>query len=168
MAFDTYTPLFSEILTKVAKLKTKKDKVEYLQKYNTDALRMVIKSSFDPKIEWALPEGDVPYRANEAPEGTEHTVLSQEARTLFNFIKGGNGQLTQNKRETMFVQMLEGLHADEAKLIVAAKDKKLHQVYKGLSANVVKEAFNWTDEYMVDDGEERVVYPQRPGMASGG
>ena len=168
MAFDTYTPLFSEILTKVAKLKTKKDKVEYLQKYNTDALRMVIKASFDPNIQWALPEGDVPYRANEAPEGTEHTVLSQEARTLFNFIRGGNGQLTQNKRETMFVQMLEGLHADEAKLIVAAKDKKLHQVYKGLSANVVKEAFNWTDEYMVDDGEERVVYPQRPGMASGG
>ena len=168
MAFDTYTPLFSEILTKVAKLKTKKDKVEYLQKYNTDALRMVIKASFDPNIQWALPEGDVPYRANEAPEGTEHTLLSQEARTLFNFIRGGNGQLTQNKRETMFVQMLEGLHADEAKLIVAAKDKKLHQVYKGLSANVVKEAFNWTDEYMVDDGEERVVYPQRPGMASGG
>ena len=168
MAFDTYTPLFSEILTKVAKLKTKKDKIEYLQKYNTDALRMVIKSSFDPKIEWALPEGDVPYTPNEAPEGTEHTVLSQEARTLFNFIRGGNGQLTQNKRETMFVQMLEGLHADEAKLIVAAKDKRLHQVYKGLSANVVKEAFNWTDEYMVDDGEERVVYPQRPGMASGG
>ena len=168
MAFDTYTPLFSEILTKVAKLKTKKDKVEYLQKYNTDALRMVIKASFDPKIEWALPEGDVPYRANEAPEGTEHTLLSQEARTLFNFIRGGNGQLTQNKRETMFVQMLEGLHADEAKLVVAAKDKKLHQVYKGLSANVVKEAFNWTDEYMIDDGEERVVYPQRPGMASGG
>ena len=129
---------------------------------------MVITASVDPKIEWALPEGDVPYRANEAPEGTEHTLLSQEARTLFNFIKGGNGQLTQNKRETMFVQMLEGLHADEAKLIVAAKDKKLHQVYKGLSANVVKEAFNWTDEYMVDDGEERVVYPQRPGMASGG
>ena len=168
MAFDTYTPLFAEILEKVAKLKTKKDKIEYLQKYNTDALRMVIKSSFDPKIEWALPEGDVPYTPNEAPEGTEHTVLSQEARTLFNFIRGGNGQLTQNKRETMFVQMLEGLHADEAKLIVAAKDKKLHQVYKGLSANVVKEAFNWTDEYMLDDGEERVVYPQRPGMASGG
>ena len=147
MAFDTYTPLFSEILTKVAKLKTKKDKIEYLQKYNTDALRMVIKSSFDPKIEWALPEGDVPYTPNEAPEGTEHTVLSQEARTLFNFIKGGNGQLTQNKREIMFVQMLEGLHADEAKLIVAAKDKKLHQVYKGLSANVVKEAFGWNDEF---------------------
>jgi len=127
---------------------------------------MVIKSSFDPKIEWVLPEGDVPFRVNDAPEGTEHTVLASEARLLYNFVKGGNGQLTQNKRESMFVQMLEGLHADEAKLIVAAKDKKLHQVYKGLSANVVKEAFNWTDEFMVDDGE-KVVYPQTPGSASG-
>ena len=60
MAVDTYTPLFSEILTKVAKLKTKKEKVDYLQKYNTEALRMVIKSSFDPKIVWLLPEGPVP------------------------------------------------------------------------------------------------------------
>ena len=166
MAVDTYTPLFSEILGKVAKLKTKKDKVEYLQKYNTDALRMVVKSSFDPKIEWALPEGDVPYVPNESPEGTEHTILAGEARRLYNFIKGGNPQLTQNKREMMFVQLLEGLHEDEAKLVVAAKDKKLHQVYKGLSANVVKEAFNWTDEYMVDEGE-KVVYPQTPGSASG-
>ena len=165
MAVDTYTPLFSEILTKVAKLKTKKDKVEYLQKYNTDALRMVVKSSFDPKIEWALPEGDVPYVPNESPEGTEHTILAGEARRLYNFIKGGNPQLTQNKREMMFVQLLEGLHEDEAKLVVAAKDKKLHQVYKGLSANVVKEAFNWTDEYMLDDGE-KVVYPQSSRAAS--
>ena len=59
MAFDTYTPLFSETLEKVGKLKTKKEKIEHLQKYNTEALRMVIKSSFDPKIEWALPEGEV-------------------------------------------------------------------------------------------------------------
>ena len=166
MAFDTYTPLFSETLERVGKLKTKKEKIEHLQKYNTEALRMVIKSSFDPKIEWALPEGEVPYTPAEVPEGTEHNVLASEARKLYHFIKGGNSQITQNKREAMFVQMLEGLHEDEAKLLVAAKDKKLHQVYKGLSANVVKEAFNWTDEYMLDEGE-KVVYPQTPGSASG-
>ena len=39
----------------------------------------------------------------------------------------------------MFFQMLEGLHESEAKLLVYAKDKKLHQHYKGLSAGVVKE-----------------------------
>ena len=54
-----YTPLMSEILDKVAKAKSKDKKVELLRQYNTDALRMVLKSSFDPNIEWDLPEGDV-------------------------------------------------------------------------------------------------------------
>ena len=49
----------------------------------------------------------------------------------------------------MFIQMLEGLHESEAELLVNAKDKKLHQVYKGLSTNVVQEAFDWDDNYMV-------------------
>ena len=48
----------------------------------------------------------------------------------------------------MFVQLLEGLHSSEAELVINAKDKKLHQVYKGLSKEVVKEAFNWNDDYM--------------------
>jgi hypothetical protein len=64
----------------------------------------------------------------------------------------------------MFVQMLEGLHETEADVLIAAKDGVLHQMYKGLSANVVKEAFNWTDEFMVD---EHAVYHQMPGPANG-
>ena len=161
---DNYTPLFSEILSKVSKLKSKKEKVTYLQQYNTDSLRMVIKSSFDPKVKWALPPGEVPFIPNDAPEGTEHNVLSYEARKLYHFIEGGDNLIHQNKRETMFVQMLEGLHPDEADVLVAAKDKILHQKYKGLSANVVREAFNWTEEYMLP---EPVIYPQTPGPASG-
>ena len=144
-----YTPLFSEILQKVAKLKTKKQKVEYLKQNNSDALRMVLKSSFDPRIVWQLPEGPVPFSPNEAPEGTEHTVLATEARKLHNFIQGGNNALTQNKREMMFVQLLEGLHQTEAYMLVDAKDKVLHKTYKGLSSAVVKEAFNWDDNYML-------------------
>ena len=148
-----YTPLMSEILDKVAKAKSKDKKVELLRQYNTDALRMVLKSSFDPNIEWDLPEGDVPYTPNESPEGTEHNMLVHEARTLFHYIKGGNPQLTTNRRENMFIQMLEGLHQSEAELVVAAKDKALHRKYKGLSANVVKEAFGWTEEYMLPDDD---------------
>ena len=148
-----YTPLMSEVLDKVAKAKTKEKKIELLREYNTDALRMVLKSSFDPNIEWDLPEGDVPYKPNESPEGTEHNMLVHEARTLFHYIKGGNPQLTTNRRENMFIQMLEGLHQSEAELVVAAKDKALHRKYKGLSANVVKEAFGWTEEYMLPDDD---------------
>ena len=148
-----YTPLFSEILDKVAKLKTKKQKVDFLRQHNTDALRMVLKSSFDPKIVWQLPEGEVPFSPNDAPEGTEHTVLAMEARKLYNFIQGGNNALTQNKREMMFVQLLEGLHQTEAYMLVDAKDKILHKRYKGLSSAVVKEAFNWDDNYMLVDND---------------
>ena len=147
----TYTPLFSQILDKVAKLKTKKQKVDFLRQHNTDALRMILKSSFDPKIVWQLPEGEVPFSPNDAPEGTEHTVLAMEARKLYNFIQGGNNALTQNKREMMFVQLLEGLHQTEAYMLVDAKDKILHKRYKGLSSAVVKEAFNWDDNYMLID-----------------
>ena len=156
--------LISEILDKVSKAKTKQDKVALLKKHNSSALRMVIKSSFDPKIKWLLPEGDVPFKRNDAPIGTEHSVLSYESRKLYHYIEGGNSQITQRKKETMFVQMLEGLHETEADVLVAAKDGLLHQMYKGLSANVVKEAFNWTDEYMIDD---HATYHQMPGPANG-
>ena len=149
-----YTPLMSEVLDKVAKAKTKKQKVELLRQHNTDALRMVLKSSFDPRIEWDLPEGDVPYTPNDAPEGTEHNMLVHEARTLYHYIKGGNPQLTQNRRENMFIQLLEGLHRDEAEIVVAAKDKGLHRKFKGLSSNVVREAFNWTEDYMQPEPTE--------------
>ena len=158
--------LISEILEKVSKVKTKKEKVNILKEHDHQSLRMVIKSSFDPKIQWALPDGDVPYTRNDAPEGTEHSSLSYESRKLYHFIRGGNNQISQNKRETMFVQMLEGLHESEAALLVAAKDKKLHQMYKGLSKNVVMEAFNWNDEFMVDE-DDYPVYPQAPGPANG-
>ena len=161
---DNYTPLFSEILTRLGKIKSKKDKVNFLKQHNTDALRQIIKSSFDPNIKWALPFGEVPFIPNEAPEGTEHNVLSYEARKLYHYIEGGNPTLSQNKREMMFVQLLEGLHPDEAEIVVAAKDKVLHQKYKGLSANVVKEAFNWNDNYMVI---EDATYDQLPGPANG-
>ena len=164
MAIDTYTLSFAEIFDKVSKIKSKKDKVSFLKQYQTDSLRMVIKSSFDPKIKWALPEGEVPYKPNEAPEGTEHNNLSYEARKLYHYIEGGNPTLTQSKREMMFVALLESLHPDEADILVAAKDKVLHQKYKGLSENVVKEAFDWDDNYMVIANE---TYPQAPGLASG-
>ena len=144
---DTYTPLLSEVLKKVHNAKTKDKKIEVLRQYDCEPLRMVIKSSFDPNIVWLIPNGEVPYEPNGAEEGTEHTVLRREAKKLFNFIKGGNDQLAGFKRENMFIQLLEGLHKSEAELVIAAKEKKLHQVYKGLSENVVKEAFGWTDNY---------------------
>ena len=158
------TLLLSEILDKVHKAKTKTQKVNILREYNSESLRMIIKASFDPKIEWAVPEGDVPFKRNQAPAGTEHTVLAYECRKLWHFIKGADNQTAQFKKETMFIQMLEGLQESEADVLVAAKDKRLHQVYKGLSEPVVLEAFGWNEDFTIP---EVAVYPQGSRSASG-
>jgi hypothetical protein len=143
--------LFNEILEKVSKAKTKPQKIDILREHQSDSLKMLIKSSFDPKIEWAFPKGDVPYVPNEAPAGTEHTLLESECRKLWHFIKGADRQTPQFKKEQMFVQILEGLQEEEAKVLISAKDKSLHQMYKGLSKQVVKEAFNWNDDFMLNE-----------------
>ena len=94
------------------------------------------------------PKGDVPYTPNDAPLGTDHTILSQEAKRLYLFIEGGDNAISQNKRETTFVQMLEGLCAEEAEFLIAVVNKKVNNKYKGFTANLVKEAFNWNDNFM--------------------
>jgi len=76
------TLLFSEVLDRVHKAKTKDQKVQILKDNSTNELRMLLKSSFDPNIKWCIPEGKVPYLPNDAPAGTEHTVL---ALKLVNF-----------------------------------------------------------------------------------
>ena len=158
------TLLFSEILDKVHKAKTKDQKVKILRDHNTDALRMVIKSSFDPQITWTIPSGSVPYQPNDVPAGTEHTTLATESRKLWHFIRGADNETPQFKKEQMFIQMLEGLHKDEAELLCYAKDKKLHKVVKGLSAPVVRQAFGWDENFMQYDLDS---YPQGSRSASG-
>ena len=158
------TLLFSEVLDKVHKAKTKSEKVAILIVNDNSSLRMVLKASFDPKIEWVIPTGEVPYTKNDAPMGTEHTVLQSEARKLWHFVKGADNDTSQAQKENMIIQMCEGLHESEAQLLCDAKDKKLHQVYKGLSKDVVREAFKWDENFMI---EEAPKYPQAPGSASG-
>ena len=141
--------LMSEIATKVNNAKDKPRKLKVLKDHDSVPLRQVLKGAFDPKIEWLLPKGDdIPYNKNDAPIGTEHTLLSQEAKRLYLFTKGGDNTLSQNKRETLFIQMLEGLSAQEADFLVTVVNKKVNNKYKGFTANLVKEAFDWNDDFM--------------------
>ena len=121
--------LLSEILRKVSNAKTKAEKIALLQKHNTNALRQVLIINFDDSVISMLPEGDVPYTPNDAPIGTDHTRLESEYKGLYRFVKGGQDKLPSLKRETMFVQLLEGLSAEEAELLCLAKDKKITSKY---------------------------------------
>ena len=140
--------LYSEIAMKVNNAKDKPRKLKVLRDNDSIALRQVLRGAFDTKIEWALPKGEVPYTVNDAPIGTDHTVLSQEAKRLYLFIKGGDNTIKQNKREVLFVQMLEALSAGEAEFLVAVINNKINNKYKGFTANLVKEAFNWDENFM--------------------
>ncbi len=138
--------LMHEVLTKVNNAKDKPKKIAVLREHDTPGLRRVIKGSFDPNIKWDLPEGTPPFIANEAPEGTEHTYLENESSRYLHFVEGAD-TISKTRKETMFIQSLEGLSKGEAEVAIRMKDKELHKHYKGLSAAVVKEAFNWNDEY---------------------
>ena len=133
-------PFLNEILDYVETQKTKAKKVQALQEYRDDSLTAILIWNFDDRVQSAIPEGVVPYKENEVPVGTDHTSLRREWKNLYHFIKGGNDELSSLRRETMFIQMLEGLHPEEAKIICLVKDKNLAEKYK-LTRELVEEAF---------------------------
>ena len=132
--------LINEVLQKVSNAKTKAEKKKLLLQYNTNALRAILIANFDDSIVSVLPPGDVPYTPNDAPEGTEHSVLEKEYRKLYLFFRGGSTTLKQSRREELFIQMLEGLTAGEAEVLILVKDKKLGKRWK-ITKAVVSEAF---------------------------
>lgn len=132
--------LISEVLQKVSNAKTKQEKVELLRQYNTQALRSLLIWNYDDSLICLLPEGAPPYKQNDVPLETEHTKLEHEYRLFYVFFKGGNDNLSQVRREEIFVRMLEGLHKEEAELLLLVKEKNLQSKYK-ITKNVVKEAF---------------------------
>lgn len=138
-------PFVHEILELASKQRSKAKKVEILQEYANDALKSLFIWNFDDTVISVVPAGEVPYKPNEVPVGTDHTSLRKEYKHLFNFVKGGNDGLSSLRRETMFIQMLEGLHPEEAQILCLVKDKQLQTKYK-ITYDVVKDAYpdiNW-------------------------
>ena len=142
-------PLVSELFKAVHGKKDKGGKRELLSQYKRDDVKALLIWNFDKQIKSAIPEGDVPYKKNEAPINSGgHTRLVHEWRTLYNYIRGGNDKLSQMKRETMFIQLLESLHESEAELLMLVKDKKLQSKYR-ITRALVEEVFDeihWRDK----------------------
>lgn len=132
--------LMSEVLQKISNAKTKLEKGMLLHKYKSPALQAILIWNFDESVISLIPEGEVPYTPNDSPEGTNHTLLFHEYKKLFHFVKGGNPNLQQAQRENMFIQLLEGLHKDEAEVLCMVKDKTLGKKYK-ITKACVEEAY---------------------------
>ena len=127
----------NEILSIADSLPTKQDRIKFLVDNQSEPLKMVLKYALDPNIKWLLPKGEVPYKKNKEEEF--RNVFYSEARKLYLFIEGGNDNLKQNRREYLFIQLLESIDPKDAELLVSVKDKKLP--YKNITPNLVKKAF---------------------------
>jgi hypothetical protein len=131
--------LISEVLQKAHNAKTKSQKIKILKENDSQTLRSIFIINYDETVKSLLPDGTPPFKPNEAPEGTEHTMLEKEGRILHHFFKGGSN-IPGMRRERMFIQLLEGLHPDESNIVILAKDKKLSKRYK-ITKACVQEAF---------------------------
>jgi hypothetical protein len=140
MAKDNYRPLLSEVFRKVNNAKTKAEKTALLLQYSTQTMRSLFIWNFDESVVSMLPVGDVPFTPNPAPEGTDHTLLENEGKKLFYFVKGGSN-LNQAKREQIFLGLLETLHPDEAEILCLVKDKNLQKKYTRISRALIEETF---------------------------
>ena len=142
-------PLVSELFKAVHGKKDKKGKADLLAQHKRDDVKALLIWNFDKQIRSAIPEGEVPYKKNEAPINSGgHTRLVHEWRTLYNYVRGGNDKISQMKRETMFIQLLEGLHESEAELLMLVKDKNLQSKYR-ITRALVEEVFDeivWRDK----------------------
>ena len=161
-------PFVYEVFDACSKQRTKAKKVEVLKRYAHDSVMAVLIWNFDESIVSLLPEGEVPYgntrednsvtgslsdKINDAvnmmKESGSTSLGSQdqgkasiraEYTKFYNFLKGGNNGLSSLRRETMFINILEGLHPLEAEILVLVKDKRLTDKYK-ITKEVVSLAY---------------------------
>ena len=170
-------PLVFEILDLVSRSRSKAKKIEVLKKYDEQSLRRILIWNFDQSIQSILPEGPVPYVGYDEQNtynGTLSTKISQDVRTMhetgnfslgvsdqqghttirresknfYNFIRGGNDAMSNIRRETMFINILQGLHPLEAEIVVLAKDKLISDKYN-ITREIVEGAYSnivWGDK----------------------
>lgn len=122
--------------------KTKQERADVLKVNDSFALRSVLQLAFHPNVVAALPEGAPPYKRVEKQQDDYHRgFIHAEARKFGYLVEQPGQNMPKLKRENIFITILEAIPSSEADVLIAAKDKKLHKLYKGITADVVKLAF---------------------------
>jgi hypothetical protein len=162
-------PFAFEVFDLVSKQRSNAKKIEVLKKYEHISLKAILIWNFDESVKSVLPEGEVPYSGFEdqashsgtlttkiseevrrmhetdsfslgSSDKNGHTTIRREFKNFYHFIKGGNDAMSGIRRETMFINILEGLHPLEAEILCLVKDKKLSDRYK-ITKEIVSEAY---------------------------
>jgi len=136
MSFEYKMESIAKVLSKIDAIKKKEDRIEALKQNNNYTLRSILQGMFDANVKFSLPEGAPPYNENKFDEPK---ALHNEVSRFYLLADGGNPNLSKMKREQIFIQMLEAVSPDDAKLLVNMKDKKCP--YKGITKEIVMAAF---------------------------
>lgn len=129
----------SEILEQCSKLESKEDRIAFLQVNQNPTLKLTLNYAFNPSVKWLLPDTDVPYKPNQNEDA--RNMYYAEARRLYLFVEGGNPNLTQTRRETLFISFLESICPEDAKMVAhMIKGKGLP--YKGINKSIALKAFS--------------------------
>ena len=135
------TKTFDSIFKQVEQSTKKEDKIRILRENSSSTMKAILGYAYDPYVEWLLPETDPPYQA--LPQNADAEITLQGAQKQFYlFVKGPTEtqkNLKQTRRELLFIQLLESVHPDEAKVLLGMKNRKLP--YRGLTRKLVAEAF---------------------------
>ena len=157
-------PFVFEILDVISKQRSNAKKVEALRKYEHPCLKVIFIWNFDESVISVIPPGDVPYAGLDEQHSFSGTVsekisdavskmneigsnslgsqdqgrssIRKEYQKFYNFVRGGNDGLSSLRRETMFINILQGLHPLEAEILILVKDKKLQTKYKITKENI--------------------------------
>jgi len=141
-----------ETLDLVGKAKTREEKRQVLADRDNFATRALLQLNYHPDVKWHLPPGAPPYTPGQVADSTPNS-LHFEVKKLDYYVDPSPHDLPMLRRESMFVELLERLDPNDAKLIIAVKDRKL--TYKGLSYKLVKDT--WPD--LLPDIEEKEDTP---------
>ena len=162
-------PLAFEVLDLASKQRSANKKVEVLKTYEHVSLKMLLLWNFDESVQSALPDGEVPYESYDEQTSSSgtlskkidletrkmyetgsfsignadvqgRTTIRRECKNFYHFVKGGNDAMKNLRRESMFINLLQGLHPLEAEILALVKDKELESKYK-ISRSIVEEAY---------------------------
>ena len=132
----------AEILSEASKLKSKKDKVEFLSQYkNRKDMEHIVKGAYHPAIVWLVPDGPLPegVQLSDVPAVDLADDRLIRAHRQFQYLVKGGPDMQQSKREDIYLNILRAVHEAEAKLLMSVVGKKLP--YKGMTRALMLETF---------------------------
>jgi hypothetical protein len=139
MAITRRTPEVYEIFEQIKTAKNKNERVEILKAHSEHwSMRDVLQGTFDDAVQWNLPDGNAPYQPNTA-ESPPATLRKQHMKLKY-FVKGlaTSENLNKIRRERMFIELLEAVHPEDAKILASMINKK--SPVKGLTKKLIQEA----------------------------